>query len=117
MTEIENERMAQRNRFDEIRVITAQRLEKLFVAIKGGVKIIENLLALLLDIVARQQGRTGEIDWFHAGTAGENFPMIRLNFNDGIPVLPPQDEFNMARQPGSVMVNRARYPRLIQPMT
>ena len=97
MTEVENQRMTQRNRLDEIRFITAQCLEKLLVAIEGSVEVLENLLTLLLDVLAGQQGRSGKIEWFHAGTAGENFPINGLNFNDGLPVLPPQGEFNGAR--------------------
>ena len=56
MAEVEDQRMAQADRLPEIRLIAGQHLEQLFIAIKGGMKIVEDLRAFLFDIGTGQHG-------------------------------------------------------------
>ena len=72
VAEVEDQRMAQRDRFDVVRLVAGQRLEQQLVAVEGGMEIIEDLLALLLRVGAGEQRRAGEGRWFHADRASSS---------------------------------------------
>ncbi|TXT28846.1 MAG: hypothetical protein FD131_2789 [Rhodocyclaceae bacterium] len=71
MAEVENQRMTQRNRFDVVSLVAGQHFEQLLVAVEGGVKVVEDLLALLFGVGARQQRRGGKSGLLHAVTGRE----------------------------------------------
>ena len=69
MAEVENQRVTQCDRLDVIRLVAGQHFEQLFIAIEGGVEIIENLPALLFDVRTCQQRRAGKYGLLHSVTA------------------------------------------------
>ena len=60
MPEIEDQRMAERDRLAVIGLVRRQRGEERLIAVEGGNEVVADLAALGVGVGAVEQGRTGE---------------------------------------------------------